>query len=91
MTLTLDTIMYSSVVMRKTVCIALTLVALHDLEVKAAGALNAYVTACKYEKIWTVLDPEFGDNDGKSAIIIRVLYGLKNAGASFRAHLAQCM
>ena len=38
-----------------------------------------------------MLGPEFGDNAGKSAIIVRVLYGLKRAGCSFRAHLAQCI
>ena len=36
---------YSSVVTRETVCIALTMAALHDLEVKLADVLNAYVSA----------------------------------------------
>ena len=35
--------------------------------------------------------PEFGINAGKSAIIVRTLYGLKNAGAVFCAHLASFM
>ena len=43
------------------------------------------------EKILTVLGPEFGGNAGKYAIIVRALYSLKNAHASFRAHLAQFM
>ena len=43
------------------------------------------------DKIWTVLSPEFGDNADKSAIIVRVLYGLKSTGDSFRAHLVKCM
>ena len=38
-----------------------------------------------------VLGPEFGDNAGKSAIIVSALYVLKRAGVSFRAHLAKCM
>ena len=46
---------------RETVCIALTVAALHDLEVKAADILNACVMAPHREKIWPVLDPEFGD------------------------------
>ena len=62
---TLDTIIYSSVVMRETVCITLTMVVLHDLEVKAADVLNAYVTAPNHEKIWTVLGQEFGDDVGE--------------------------
>ena len=65
--------------------------ALQDLDVKAANILNAYVMAPNHEKLWTVFCPEFGDDAGKLAIIVRALYGLKGAGASFRAHLAQCM
>ena len=64
MTNTPDTITYSSVVTRETVCIALTMAALHDLEVKATDVLIAYVTAPNHEKIWTALGPEFGDNAG---------------------------
>ena len=40
-----DVITYSSVVTRETVCIALIMAGFHDLEVKAADALNAYLTA----------------------------------------------
>ena len=40
-----DSITYSNVVTRETVCIALTVTALHDLEVKATDILNAYVMA----------------------------------------------
>ena len=52
---------------------------------------NAYITAPCTEKIWTILGPEFGSDAGKSAIVVHALYGLKNAGASFRNHLADCM
>ena len=76
MTNTPDTIMDSSVVSREMVFIALTMVVLHNLEVKAADVLNDYVTAPNLEKIWAVLGPEFGDNAGKSAIIVRALYRL---------------
>jgi hypothetical protein len=38
-----------------------------------------------------VLGPEFGSNAGKSAVIVRALYGLKSAGAAFRAQLASFM
>ena len=47
MTHTPDTVTYSSVVTRETVHIALTMAALHNLEVKAGDVLNAYVTAPK--------------------------------------------
>ena len=85
------TITYASVVSRETVRIALTLAALNDLEVKVGDVLNAYITAPITEKVWTILGPEFGRDAGKRAIIVRALYGLKSAGAAFRAHLAACM
>jgi hypothetical protein len=48
---------YASVVSRETVRIALTIAALHDLEVKTADVQNAYLTAPTTEK---VCGPEFG-------------------------------
>jgi hypothetical protein len=59
------TITYASVVSRETVCIALMLAALNDLQVKAGDVLNAYITAAVREKAWTILRPEFGNNSGK--------------------------
>ena len=85
------TLTYASVVSRETVRIALTLAALNDLEVQTCDIENAYLTAPCQEKIWTVLGPEFGADAGKSAIIVRSLYGLKSSGAAFRNHLADCM
>ena len=84
-------ITYDSVVMREIVHITLTMVVLHDLEVKAACILNANVMALNREKIQTVQGPEFVDDAGKSAIIVRALYSLKSADALFRALLAQYM
>jgi hypothetical protein len=71
--------------------IALTLAALNYLDVKMADIENSYPTAPISEKLWTVLGPEFGDDAGKRARIVRALYGLKSAGAAFRNHLAECM
>jgi hypothetical protein len=68
-----------------------TLAALNDLDVRMADIENAYLTAPITEKVWTVLGPEFGDNSGKSALIVRALYGLKSAGSALRNHLAKCM
>ena len=76
------TITYSSVVGCDTVQIAITLAALNDLEVKVANIMNAYVTAPTQEKIWIILGPKFGDDQGKNAVIVHALYGLKSAGAS---------
>ena len=68
------------------------LAALNDLEVKTSDIYNAYLTAPCSEKIWTTLGSEFGpDLAGKKYLVVRALYGLKSAGASFRNHLAECM
>jgi hypothetical protein len=82
---------YASVVSRESARIALTLAALNDLDVMMGGIENAYLTAPITEKVWTVLGPEFGDDAGKRALIMRALYGLKSAGAAFRNHLTSCM
>jgi hypothetical protein len=52
---------------------------------------NAYLTAPITEKVWNVLGPEFGDDAGKRALIVRALYGHKSDGAAFRNHLDECM
>ena len=83
---------YASVVTRESVRIALTLAALNDLQVKAADIQNAYLTApLLNEKIWTTCGPEFGKDQGRRAIIVRALYGLRTAGHDYRAHIADCM
>jgi hypothetical protein len=71
--------------------IALNLSALNDVDVKMADIENAYLTAPLTEKVWTVLGPEFGDDDGKRALIVRSLYDLKSAGMELSNHLAECM
>ena len=81
---------YSSVVMRETVCIALTMATLHELETKAAD-LNAYGEMPSKEKKWTVQGLKFGDDAAKSVLIDRALYGLKRTGALLRPYLEQYM
>ena len=84
-------LMYTSIVSRETVQIALALAALNDLEVKASDISNTYLTAPCKEKIWTTLGPEFGVDVGKKAIITHALYGLKRSGGSFNQHITDCM
>jgi hypothetical protein len=67
------------------------LAALNYLDVKMADIGNAYLAAPITEKVWTVLGPEYGDDSGKRALIVRALYGLKSAGAAFSNQLAECM
>ncbi len=77
------TITYASMVSRESVCLALTIASLNDLEVKVRDVLKAYITAPVKEKVWTILGPEFGHDAGRSAIIVHALYGLKSSGAAF--------
>ena len=85
------TITYSMVFSMETASIALALAALNDFIIKVTDIQNAYITAPVTEKIWTNLGLEFGEYSGRKAIIGRVLYGLKIAGAAFQNHLTDCM
>jgi hypothetical protein len=49
------TITYASIVSCETVCNALLMPALSDLNVKVGDVLNAYITAPITKKVWTVL------------------------------------
>jgi hypothetical protein len=59
-----SSITYSSVVSRESVCIALLIAALNDLEILSADIQNAYLHAKCREKIWTRAGPEFGSDEG---------------------------
>ena len=61
---------FASVVSRESVRIALTLAALNDLEVKTSDIQYADLTAPCSEKVHTTLGTKFGENKGKTAIIL---------------------
>ena len=84
-------ITYSSVVARDSIRLGFMLAALHNVDILAADVGNAYLNASCREKVYCIAGPEFGSDEGKTAIIIRALYGLKSSGAAWRAHLAQSM
>jgi hypothetical protein len=77
------------VVSRDSVRIALTIAALNDLNIFACDIQNAFLTAPCREKLFTIAGPEFGSSEGKIMIVVRALYGLKSAGATFRAFLGE--
>ena len=85
------TLTYASVISRETVRIMLAIAALNDLEVKMADVQNDFLTALCSESIHMTLGSDFGEDQGKTAVIVRALYGLTSAGANFRNHLADCM
>ena len=82
---------FASVVSTGSVRISLTLAALNDLEMKTSDLQNAYLTAPCSEKVHTALGTKFGENKGKTAVIVRAIYGLASSGATSRNHLADCM
>ena len=73
MTKSLATIMFTSVVSRETIRIALMMTALKDLVVKSGDFLNANVHAAVTENVRTILGPEFGKDAGKTVGIARAL------------------
>ena len=79
---------YSTVVARDSVRIMLLVAALNDISIAGADIQNAFLTAPNREKNFLRAGPEFGESEGTIFIVTRALYGLKSAGASFRAHLA---
>jgi hypothetical protein len=82
---------YAILVSRKSVRFALPLDALNYVDVNIDATDNAYLAAPHTEKVWTMVGPEFGDETGKCALIVRALYCLKVAGTVFRNHISECM
>jgi hypothetical protein len=74
---------YSSVVSRDSVRILFTIAALNELDIFACDVNNAYLNAPCREKIWFEGGPECGEDRGKVLVVVRALYGLKSAGASW--------
>ena len=72
---------HAGVVLQEIVCISFTLVALNDLDIFAADIQNAYLTDPCGEKIILTRGPEFGsEHKGKTAVLVRALYGLRISG-----------
>jgi hypothetical protein len=86
-----STLTNASVVSSDSVRLALTIAALNDLKVMACDIQNAYLTAYCHEKIWTRAGAEFGSKAGARFLVKKAFYGLKSAGAAFRALLAETL
>jgi hypothetical protein len=52
--------------------IALTIAALNDLDIFACDIQNAFLTAPCRARLYTVAGPEFGSDEGKTIIVVRV-------------------
>jgi Fe-S-cluster containining protein len=86
-----SSITYASVVTRESVRLGFLLAALNNLQVLSADVAGAYLNAPCAERVHTILGPEFGDNEGKVAVIRKALYGLRSAGFAWRSHCAEIM
>jgi hypothetical protein len=82
---------YSSVVSRDSVWIGFMLAALNGLDVMACDLENAYLNAPCVVKIWFEGGIECGSDKGNVCVVVRALYGLKSAGASWHVTLAQAL
>ena len=81
---------YSSVVSRESVRLCFLIASLNNLNILAADIGNAYLNAVCKEKVHTKVDQVlFGpEHEGKTAVIVRALYGLKTSGNSWRMTLS---
>ena len=81
---------YSSVASRDSVRIGLLVAALNNLSIASTDIGNAYLNAPPKERVHvTVGDELFGpEHTGKTAVIVRALYGLKTAGNAWRHHFS---
>jgi Reverse transcriptase (RNA-dependent DNA polymerase) len=84
-----SSIPYASVVSHESVCIALLIAALNDLEVAGGDVQGAYLNAPCGEKVYIICGPEFGEFAGCIAVIIKALYGLKSSCFAWHSHLAE--
>ena len=66
----------------------MTITALNDLYILAAYVYNYYLSELCHERVWISAGPEFGNCEGKVAIVRQALYGLKSSGAAFWEFLA---
>ena len=64
---------------------------MNGLDICAADIQNVYIQALTSEKHYIICGPEFGEHQGKKAMIRRALYGGKLAGRDYWLHLCSCM
>ena len=82
---------HSSVVSRDSIRILFLVAALNYLDALSADIGNTYLYAPNREKVYAIAGKEFGTRAGEIIIIVIALYGLKSAGAAWRAHLASSL
>ena len=86
-----SSITYSSAVSRDSVRLAFTIMDLNSVDFMPSDLDNAYLNAMCCKKIWFEGGTECGEDKDKVLIVVRVLYGLKYTGQSWRSALAQVL
>ena len=83
-------LVFSSVASRESVRLAFMLASLNDLDILAGDIGNAYLNAPNREKVHVICKSDLftPDQEGRVAIIVRALYGLKSAAAAWRDHFS---
>ena len=61
------------------------------MDILSADIAGAYLNAKCAEKIYTVLGEEFGDLKGRTAIVVKALYGLKSSAFAWRSTLSKTL
>jgi hypothetical protein len=82
---------YSSMVSRDSVRLGFLIAALNDIDLVSVDIGNAYLQASTRERVYTVMGPEFGEFQGRKALIVRALYGLKSSGAAWYEHFSNTL
>ena len=81
----------TSITYSSSVRIGFLIAALNDLDIMVCDLENAYLNAPCREKIWFEGGAECGEDHGKVLVVVSALYGLKSAGSSWRAALAEVL
>lgn len=86
-----SSVTYATIVSRDSICLALLIASLNNMNVLLADTAGAYLNAPCAERVHTVLGPKFGDHQGTTAVVAKALYGLKSTGFVWQSHCAQVL
>jgi len=82
---------YSVVVSLRGIRLLMFLAELNDLDLWTTDIGNAYLEAEMQEKVYIIAGPEFGELEGHTLIIFKVLYGLRTSGLHWHERFADCL
>jgi Reverse transcriptase (RNA-dependent DNA polymerase) len=82
---------YSSVVSLRGIRLVAFLAELNGLQTWSNDVGDAYLESFTKEKVYIIAGPEFGDRQGHTLVIVKVLYGLKSSGLRWRERFADVL